>query len=85
MKAKIICADNYYDGFSYIIRQMNSVKPDISFRRLLIVPERYTLLAEKYVYSECSGSFDIEVLSLSRLFYKMDIATPLLNKEGAIM
>ena len=85
MKSKIIYADNYYDGLFSIIDLMNSHKPDIKIRRLLIVPERYTLLAEKYVYSKCEGSFDIEVLSLSRLFYKMGISAPLLSKEGAIM
>ena len=85
MKTKFIYSTNYFDAFEQIIEKIKSRKIDLSVRHLLIVPERYTLLAEKYLYENSDGSFDVEVLSLSRLFYKMEIDTPLLSKEGAIM
>ncbi|MBR2967555.1 MAG: PD-(D/E)XK nuclease family protein [Clostridia bacterium] len=85
MKTNFISSTNYYDAFKAVIQKINNRKVDLAVRHLLIVPERYTLLAEKFLYENLDGSFDVEVLSLSRLFYKMEIDTPLLSKEGAIM
>lgn len=85
MKANFIYSTNYHDSFDEIIARINARRVDLSCRHLLIVPERYTLLAEKYLYQSSDGSFDVEVLSPSRLFYKMQIDTPLLSREGAIM
>ncbi|MBR2970676.1 MAG: PD-(D/E)XK nuclease family protein [Clostridia bacterium] len=85
MKTNFIYSTNYHDSFDQIIALINARKVDLSCRHLIIVPERYTLLAEKYLYQSSDGSFDVEVLSPSRLFYKMQIETPLLSREGAIM
>ncbi len=67
------------------MEKISARKADLNVRHLFIVPERYTLLAEKRLYELCEGSFDVEVLSPSRLFYKMKISTPLISREGAIM
>ncbi len=85
MSTKILTFTSYHAALRSIIAEINKRKVDLDVRHLLIVPERYTLLAEKYLYERSQGSFDIEVLSLSRLFYKMQIKTPLLSREGAIM
>ncbi|MBE5730348.1 MAG: hypothetical protein E7350_00155 [Clostridiales bacterium] len=85
MKTNFIYSTNYHDSFDEIIARINARTVDLSCRHLLIVPERYTLLAEKYLYQSSDGSFDVEVISPSRLFYKMQIDTPLLSREGAIM
>ena len=85
MKANFINSTSYYDALKEIIGRINARTVDINVRHLLIVPERYTLLAEKYLYENSDGSFDVEVLSPSRLFYRMEIGTPLLSREGAIM
>ncbi len=85
MNTNFIYYASYHDALRAIIAKINARHVDLGVRHLLIVPERYTLLAEKYLYENTCGSFDIEVLSLSRLFYKMRIETPLLSREGAIM
>lgn len=85
MKANFINSTSYYYAIKEIIGKINSRSVNLDERHLLIVPERYTLLAEKYLYENTCGSFDVEVLSPSRLFYRMQIDTPLLSREGAIM
>ena len=85
MEANFIRSDSYHDAIKSVIAKIERRTVDLGVRHLLIVPERYTLLAEKYLYENSCGSFDVEVLSLSRLFYKMKITTPLLSREGAIM
>ncbi|MCH5163725.1 MAG: PD-(D/E)XK nuclease family protein [Clostridiales bacterium] len=85
MKANFINSTSYFEALKEIIGRINDRTVDIGVRHLLIVPERYTLLAEKYLYENSFGSFDVEVLSPSRLFYRMGIDTPLLSREGAIM
>lgn len=85
MNTNFIYSTSYNDALKKTIAQINSRKVDLNVRHLLIVPERYTLLAEKMLYRDSAGSFDVEVLSLSRLFYRLQISTPLLSREGAIM
>lgn len=85
MKTNFINSTNYYDALQKIIEKIGKRKITLGVRHLLFVPEKYTLLAERYLCAKLGGSFDVEVLSPSRLFRKMDIQTPALGREGAIM
>ncbi len=85
MIANFIYSTSYYGALTQIIDKINGRTAHLDVKHLLIVPERYTLLAEKMLYAQCDGSFDVEVMSLSRLFYRMELSTPLLSREGAIM
>lgn len=64
-------------------------KFDVNKKYILFVPDKYTLLAEKLLYSD-GGSFNSEVLTINRLCYKLaehdciECARPI-SRLGAVL
>lgn len=85
MDAEIISAASFVAAFDECVRKIRSRKPDLNKKHVLIVPDRYTLYAEKRLFSG-GGAFDAEVVTFSRLLGKTG-ARPrgYVSRFGAIM
>lgn len=85
MSKKIITRKNYADTLEKVVEVISSRKVDLDVKHILIVPDKYTLKAEKMIYSG-GGAFDVSVMTFNRLFYKLNaVPREYLSKSGAIM
>lgn len=73
-----------YDNFAQIFEAIPDMVKRIRGKGLVIVPEKYTLRLERALFSG-SGSFTVEVTTVSRLYRKICGGTPALSREGAVM
>ena len=82
---KLIVADNFQDMNAGVISKIN-VK-DLSFKNLVIVPDRFSLLAEKLIFKTLNikAYFNIEVMGISDLanmvFKKLGLNIQFVTKE----
>ena len=82
---KLIVADNFQDMNAGVISKIN-VK-DLSFKNLVIVPDRFSLLAEKLIFKTLNikAYFNIEVMGISDLanmvFKKLGLNLQFVTKE----
>lgn len=83
MIEKIICG-SYSEAMSMIIQRIKNRKPDLDVKTVLLVPDNYTLYAEKKLCEGNSGFFDVDVVSFNRLFFRLCDCKPL-GKEQAVM
>jgi len=74
--------------YNQIIKSLTAVLDkrtvDLSIKHIVIVPEKYTLLIEKAVFAHSKGAFDIEIMSLARLYQRL-LGQSVLSKEGAVV
>lgn len=76
------------EAFSAIIEKLKRVDPlDLDAGHVVIVPDRYTLSIEKLVYSSLpqKASFNISVLTLSRLAASLFPSGRFLSRQAAVM
>ncbi|MDE7395630.1 MAG: PD-(D/E)XK nuclease family protein [Clostridiales bacterium] len=71
MDKKILTENTFADALERAVALIRARKPDLSQRYILFVPDKYTLLAEKLLYDGTAGAFDAEVLTLNRLYYRL--------------
>ncbi len=69
-----VYADTYAESLKYavnlILQRRRERGADLDRRYILFVPDKYTLYAEKLIYAN-GGAFDIEVLTVNRLCFKL--------------
>lgn len=85
MEIKKISRKSYREALEAAVELIRCRKVDIAVRHILLVPDQYTLLAEKMLYKDSFGSFDVEVLTFNRLFFKLCGEDNCLSQEGAVM
>lgn len=76
------------EAFSAILERLKKVDPrDLSYSHVVIVPDRYTLSIEKLIYSSLpqKASFNISVLTLSRLAASFFPSDRFLSRQAAVM
>lgn len=78
-----VCKD-YTQAMDEILFRIKNRKADLRKRTFLILPDNYTLYAEKKLCDYGGGYFDVNVVSFNRLFFKLCDAEPL-GKEQAVM
>ena len=65
----------YADALEKAVETMKSRRNahgcDLKRRYILFVPDKYTLRAEQLLYCGGNGSFDSEVLTLNRLYFRL--------------
>ena len=71
MCKKIITERTFADALETAVGLIRARKPSLKERHILFVPDKYTLLAEKLLYDGTAGAFDAEVLTLNRLYYRL--------------
>ncbi|MCL2821896.1 MAG: PD-(D/E)XK nuclease family protein, partial [Firmicutes bacterium] len=84
MKKEVLNFDRFDRAIDDIRQKIENRKIDLSIKHIVIVPEKYTLLIEKELLSNQEGSFDVQVVSFSRLFNKLSDSF-CMPKEGAII
>lgn len=84
-----ICLSQFHEeAFSVILERLKGIDPrDLSNNHIVIVPDRYTLSVEKLIYSALSGkaSFNISVMTLSRLGASLFPSDKFISRQGAVM
>lgn len=83
MIRKIICKD-YASAMQEIFRLIGKRKKGLGIKNYLIVPDNYTLYAEKELCNTEGGYFDINVISFNRLFFSLCKEKPL-GRAQAVM
>lgn len=83
MSVKFLEFDTYADAMDGLMAMLDRRAVDLDVRHIVITPENYTLMVEQRI-CENGGAMDVEVLSLSRLYYRLG-GEGCLTREGAIM
>lgn len=85
MKPEIIKAKSYVAAFDDCVFRIKSRKPDLDRRTVVIVPDKYTLYAERRLFAG-GGAFDVEVATFSRLLSKTGYRPEgYISRFGAVM
>lgn len=88
MSIKILNSLKPSQGFEYISDFLKNTDPlDLQNNHVVVVPDRYTLSAEKFIYSglKGKGSLNINVLFLSRILKHLNIKEKFISSFGAVM
>ena len=80
-----ISSKSYRDSLDAVIQSLQKRKVDLSEKHWVFVPDRYTLTAEREIFSALGGAFDVEVLTFNRLFSKYFHGKSYLPRHGAVM
>ncbi len=85
MKPEIIKSKSYVRAFDDCVLRIKRRKADLDKRTVVIVPDRYTLYAERRLFGG-GGSFDVEVATFSRLLSKTGYRPEgYISRFGAVM
>lgn len=90
-KAKIICSSTLLGSFYQILDNVCACKNDFFVDNIILVPDKYTLNAEKlfFEYTKTTSSFNVEIMSLTRLVKKTTANlvknSDMLSKNTAIL
>lgn len=85
MKPDFIKKESYLAAFDDCIERVLSRKIDLDRRTVVIVPDKYTLYAERRIFFG-GGAFDVEVVTFSRLLSKTGFkAEGYISRFGAVM
>ncbi len=85
MEAEIISADSFISAFDDCMRRVEKRKIDLGKRTVVIVPDKYTLYAERRLFLG-GGAFDVEVVTFSRLLSKCGVRPRgYISRFGAVM
>ncbi len=70
--AKIFCNNSLLNSFYDILDDVKNVKNDFFTNTIIIVPDKFTLNAERmfFEYLDVQSSFNVEIMSLTRLVKK---------------
>lgn len=81
-EAKILCSNSLIGGFYCLLDDVKKISQDIFCENIIIVPDKFTLNAERLVfeYLNIDSSFNIQVMSLTRLVNKV-LSSKLENKQ----
>lgn len=71
--AKIICSNTLFNSFYSILDEIQTIKNDFFTNNIILVPDKFTLNAEKlfFEYTKSTSSFNVEIMSLTRLIKKI--------------
>lgn len=85
MDAKIISAASFIEAFDACVERVKNRKPDLNKKHTVIVPDKYTLYAERRLF-QGGGAFDVEVVTFNRLLGKLGCRPKnYISRFGAIM
>ncbi len=85
MKPEIINAKSYVAAFDDCISRIKRRKVELGRRTVVIVPDKYTLYAERRLFAG-GGAFDVEALTFSRLLSKTGYRPDgYISRFGAVM
>lgn len=85
MRPEILTKESFIDAFDECAKSVGARKPSLDNKTVVIVPDRYTLFAERRLFLG-GGAFDVEVVTFSRLLQKTGLRPKnALSKTGAIM
>jgi|GEM_PF-1547466 len=82
----IVKTSDFHQSFKELAKRLATRKVDLDKKHLVLVPDKCSIFAERILFSENSGAFDIEIVSFKRLFllFCTDTATHL-SATGAVM
>lgn len=68
-KASIFCSNTLLNSFYCILDKVIQTKTDLFTNNIILVPDRFTLNAEKlfFEYAKIESTFNVEIMSLTRL------------------
>ncbi len=76
--------DGFPDALDALVREVKAHKFDPNERYIVLTPDRYTQSVETALFAG-GGSIDTEVLTLSRLAYRVAPQEKTLSREGGVM
>lgn len=87
MKIQKIIVSDFKEAFDVLGQNISARAVNLDEKHFVIVPDKYTLSVERLLFGGKygSGAFDVEVLTLNRLFSKMVKVDSYLPRHGAIM
>ncbi len=72
-KAKIVCSNSLLKSFYSLLDRVGQVRKDFSSQNIIIVPDKFSMNAEKLLFErlQIESSFNVEIMSLTRLVKRL--------------
>ncbi|MDR3021748.1 MAG: PD-(D/E)XK nuclease family protein [Clostridiales bacterium] len=84
IEVKIFKHSTYVEALNYIVEIIKNRTVSLDIRHILIVPDKYTLDAERRIFANVAGGMDCEVVTFSRMLSTDSGFVPI-SKSASIM